>query len=207
MKEISQQVLEYALSIDFLEFGGLVFGLLAVYFLIKDNIWTWPSGIIYVLISFVVFWKAKLYADFGLHIFFLVLNIYGWYYWITGAKDKRSVKLPITRIPPGWWPVLIGLSFLGILLMGWLLSKTDASVPYWDSATTVLSIFGMWLTARKKIENWHFWLVVNVLASGIYIYKEIYFYTILYMIYIGMAIAGYISWKRIMALEQQESGR
>jgi nicotinamide mononucleotide transporter len=155
----------------------------------------------------VVFWKAKLYADFGLHVFYLVLNIYGWYYWVAGAKKtEESDKLPITQIKRSWWLWLTIGSAISIVIMGGLLSQTDASVPYWDSTTTVLSVIGMWLTARKKLENWHFWLIVNILSSGIYIYKEIYFYTALYLIYIGMAVAGYLSWRKIMISEHLKPG-
>jgi len=205
MGEVLRQILEYASKIDFLEAGGLIFGLLCVWFLIKDNILTWPSGIIYVLISFVIFWRTKLYADFGLHFVFLALNIYGWYYWIKGGREKEAKSIvPITTINSNWWIVLIGSSAISIYIMGKLLSMTDAAVPYWDSTTTVLSIAGRWLTARKKIENWHFWFVVDVIATGVYVYKEIYFYALLYLLYIGMAVAGYLSWKKIMNLERAQ---
>ena len=80
--EILREIWFYIGQIDWLEAGGLFFGLACVILLIKENIWTWPMGIIYVLISFVIFWQTKLYADFALHFVFLVLNVYGWYYWL-----------------------------------------------------------------------------------------------------------------------------
>ena len=95
MQNFWSEVVGYASQIDFLEFFGLVFGLLAVWYLIKQSILTWPAGIIYVLISFVIFWKIQLYGDLILHIFFLVLNIYGWYYWLRGKKImKKNYLLP-----------------------------------------------------------------------------------------------------------------
>ena len=97
MQEFWDGITTYAVQINFLEFLGLIFGLLAVYFLIKESILTWPSGILYVLISFIIFGQQKLYGDFILHIFFLVLNIYGWYYWIAGKK-KNEKELPITKV-------------------------------------------------------------------------------------------------------------
>lgn len=200
MNEIINTVIEYVQNIALLEFLGLVFGLLAVYFLIVENIWTWPTGLTYVFISFVIFWKAKLYADFGLHIVFLILNVYGWYYWVYGKK-QNEVELPVTLTSRKLLIALSLISFIGIFLMGALLNTyTDASLPYWDSATTMLSFVGMWLTARKKLENWHFWFVVDVLATGIYIYKGIYFYAILYLIYVGMAVSGYLIWKKSMSI-------
>ena len=196
-----ESMTQYLLGIDFLEASGLVFGLLAVYFLIKENILTWPSGIAYVLVSFVIFARERLYADFGLHVVFLVLNVYGWWFWRNGDRSKDNE----VRITQTSRVVLISLwivSIAGIFTMGFMLNRyTDAALPYWDSSTTVLSLTGMWLTARKKIENWHFWFIVDVLATGIYFYKGIYFYATLYLIYIGMAVIGFVTWKRTMKLQ------
>lgn len=199
---ILKEVLEYVVQINWLEAAGLVFGLLAVYYLIKENILTWPAGIIYVLISFVIFYQVKLYADLMLHVFFLVMNIYGWYYWIYGKKRGKD-NVPVTTTRPRVLITLIVISIAGVALLGTLLSSyTDASLPYWDSSTTIFSLTGMWLTAKKKIENWHFWFVVDVLATGIYLYKGIYFYAFLYMVYIGMAVSGYLHWKKSLVKQQ-----
>src|SRR5690606_10600932 len=149
-----KDILEYAKEMNLLEAAGLVFGLLAVYYLIKENILTWPAGIIYVLISFVIFYQVKLYADLILHIFFLFMNIYGWYYWINGRKNGNA-EVPVTITSNQTLIKLVLLSALGIGVLGYSLSNyTDASLPYWDSTTTILSLTGMWLTAKKKIENW-----------------------------------------------------
>ena len=197
MKAILDSIVEYAFSIGTLEFLGLIFGLLAVYYLIKQNNLTWITGIMYVLVSFVVFWNAKLYADFGLHVIFLILNIYGWYHWTHPGEETE--ELPVTKAPSKVLTFTVVGSILGVLFLGYLLdSQTDASLAYWDSTTTVLSIFAMWLTARKYLENWHIWLVVDVLAAGIYVYKEIYFYALLYGVYIIMAIIGLKKWQRSM---------
>ena len=192
------EIIAYASGLKLLELAGLVFGLLCVWFLIKQNILTWPMGIIYVIISFVIFIQAKLYADFVLHIFFLILNIYGWYNW-AGPVNNTASQLPVTRVKGLHLAGLLVLSIIGIIVSGKLLvGFTDASIPYWDSTTSILSVTAMWLTAKKKIENWVLWLVVDVLATGIYYYKGLYFYCILYLVYIGMAVAGYISWRRSM---------
>jgi nicotinamide mononucleotide transporter len=212
MQQFWEELSIYAVQIDFLELSGLVFGLLAVFFLIKENILTWPSGIIYVLISFVIFWQQRLYGDFILHVFFLVLNIYGWYYWIAGRK-KDEEELPITTTSSSLMIKVLAVSGLGILLFGYFLDSIHliwpelgkAAVPYWDSTTSILSVMGMWLTARKKIENWYFWVVVDVLATGIYIYKGIYFYATLYGIYIFLAVVGYLAWKKSMETTKMQS--
>ena len=200
-----QEVVRYASGIKLLEFTGLVFGLLCVWFLIRQNILTWPAGILYVLISFVVFIKAKLYADFVLHIFFLVLNIYGWYYWVT-PQNETERGVPVSNTKGNVMLALLLSSAVAIFISGKLLTTfTDASVPYWDSTTSILSIAAMWLTAKKKIENWIIWLIVDILATGIYYYKGLYFYCILYLAYIGMAVAGYLSWRKSQQLSMVEA--
>ena len=192
------EAINNASEFNLLGFAGMVFGLLCVWFLIKQNILTWPTGIVYVLISLVIFIKAKLYADFILHVFFLALNVYGWYYWVTSANRSEG-QVPVTRTKGLQMAGLLILSVVGAYVSGRLLiAFTDASLPYWDSATSILSISAMWLTAKKKLENWIIWLAVDVLATGIYYYKGLYFYCILYLVYTGMAIAGYLSWHRSM---------
>jgi nicotinamide mononucleotide transporter len=191
-----REIIEYAGAINVLELIGLASGLLAVFWLIRQNILTWPAGIVYVIVSLAIFWKERLYADLLLHIFYLFLNIYGWYYWIYGKKSGEQ-QLSVGTTPAAVLLPLVLLSIVGTLAMGYLMKRyTDAALPYLDSATTVFSFAGMWLTARKKIENWYFWFIVDLLATGIYFYKELYFYALLYLIYIALAVSGYIVWKK-----------
>ena len=174
-------------------------------FLIKESIWTWPAGIAYVIVSFVVFWNARLYGDFILHIFFLVLNIYGWYYWVRGKKDENP-SVTITHSSVKQSIIFLSFTIIGIFAFGQFLINIPsmfegvepAALPYWDSTTSILSVTGMWLTARKKIDNWYYWFAVDIIATGVYFYKELYFYSFLYFLYIGMAIAGYLAWKKTM---------
>ncbi|WP_421977896.1 nicotinamide riboside transporter PnuC [Roseivirga seohaensis] len=205
LNDIWQDIISYAQGISVWELSGLIFGILAVLFLIKESVWTWPAGVAYVLVSFFVFWEARLYGDFILHIFFLVLNIYGWYYWTKGKKgDQPDVLISHTSAKRGIF--LIAITFVGIFLFAQFLinipnyfeGMEPAALPYWDSTTSILSVTGMWLTARKKIDNWYYWFAVDVLATCIYFYKELYFYSFLYFLYIGMAIAGYLAWKKTM---------
>ena len=193
------------MELDLWGIAGLVFGLLAVYFLIKESIWTWPSGILYVLVSFVVFWQARLYGDFLLHVFFLVLNVYGWVYWTKGGTAQDH-SVPITHSSSRSMLLVFMATIVGVFVFArFLMAIPDMfegvdppALPYWDSTTSVLSVAGMWLTARKKIDNWYYWFIVDVLATGIYFYKELYFYSLLYLVYVGMAVAGYLAWRKTM---------
>lgn len=205
LNEIWQEIVTYSSQINLWELTGLIAGLLAVFFLIKESSWTWPFGILYVIVSFIVFWGARLYGDFLLHIFFLVLNIYGWVYWTKG-DDGEKPQLTITHSSTKSMLWSFAATIIGVFVFAELLKAIPSifegvdppALPYWDSTTSILSVTGMWLTARKKIDNWYYWFVVDVLATGIYFYKGLYFYSLLYLVYIGMAVAGYLAWKKTM---------
>lgn len=199
----------YFTNMSTLEAMGLIFGLLCVYFLIKENILTWPCGIIYVLLSFVVFWQSQLYGDFLLHIIFLILNIYGWYTWVN-SKGQNDEGLVVTKNSTKENILQLSITAIGILLFAqllihipsWINGMAPAALPYWDSTTSVLSVTAIWLTTIKKIDNWYYWFVVNILAVGIYYHKELYFYSLLYFIYIFLAVAGYLAWRKSMTATQ-----
>ena len=184
---------------NWLEATGLVSGLVCVLLLIRQNIWNWPIGLLYSLVSVVVFYRSRLYADLALHVFYIVMNAYGWYYWGFAKRSPQQLELPVTRTPARVGFTLLLAVVLATAAMGWTLaSRTDAAVPYWDSATTTMSFAAMWLTARKHIENWIVWLVVDVIATGIYLFKGLEMYALLYGVYIGMAVAGWWAWRAVM---------
>jgi len=196
--ELLANIAGYFLASPF-ELVGLVSGVLCVWLLIRQNIWTWPIGLLYAFVSVFVFYRTRLYADVLLHLFYVGMNAYGWYYWLSGGEKRRRSEtldsLPIAFTPAAAWLPIVGLTAGGIVALGWLFSTyTDADLAYWDGATTAMSFTAMWMTARKYIENWALWLVVDVLATGIYLYKGIELYAILYGVYIAMAIWGWRSW-------------
>jgi len=192
-------LLQQLAAMDWLEACGLVSGLLCVWLLIRQNIWNWPIGLVYSLVSLVVFYRARLYADLGLHVFYCVMNAYGWYYWLRGARPASESELPVTRIPHTTAVSLAVVVVVATWVSGYTLSThTDAAVPYWDSATTMMSFGAMWMMARKHIENWVVWLVVDVIATFIYLHKDLELYAVLYGVYIAMAVAGWWAWRRTM---------
>jgi nicotinamide mononucleotide transporter len=187
------------LAMEWLEFAGLVSGLVCVWLLIRENVWTFPIGLVYAFVSVAVFVEQRLYADVVLSAYYVLMNGYGWWYWLYGGSRDVADDLPPRNISRQAIVSLSGLSAVGIAAMGWFFaSQTDADLPYWDSATTVLSFVAMWMTARKFVENWIVWLIVNVIATAVYGYKGIDFYALLYAIYFGMAIMGWRAWRRSM---------
>ncbi len=184
-------------SLQWLEFIGLVSGLLCVWLLIKENIWTFPIGLVYAVVSVVVMARANLYADTLLNFYYVVMNGYGWYYWSYRGTRSIDDTLIVTNMPLRIGGVLTVLVVVGTVVMGWLLdTRTDADLAYWDSLTTTMSFAAMWMTARKYIENWIVWLVVDVIATIMYVVKGLDFYAVLYGVYLAFAVWGFLAWRR-----------
>ncbi|MCH7742667.1 MAG: nicotinamide mononucleotide transporter [Proteobacteria bacterium] len=198
------ELYEQLVAINFFELAGLLSGLLCVWLLIRQSIWTWPIGLVYSLVSLVVFMQTKLYSEFGLHIYYAVMNAYGWYYWSRADAQDSSGSLPVTRINRVTGYILLALVALGIpLLAELMLQFTDTDMAYADSTITIMSFSAMWMTARKLIENWYVWLLVDIIATIVYIIKGIELYAVLYCVYIGMAVAGLIAWRATLVARER----
>lgn len=187
---------------------GFVSGVICVWLLIRENVLTFPLGLLYSLVTVVVMVDAKLYADVLLNVYFVLMNAYGWFFWLRGGAERRQSgqlagddQLLIATLKPSSWLPLLAVIALGTALLGaYFDNYTDADLAYPDSFTTVLSFVAMWLQARKYLETWWLWLVVNVLSVVLYAIKaqqsaDLYFYMALYCIYTGMAIAGWRTWR------------
>lgn len=198
------ELYEQLVAFNLFELAGLVTGLLCVWLLIRQSIWTWPIGLIYSLLSLVVFFQAKLYSEFALHIYYAVMNAYGWYYWSKADPADNSLVLPVTRINRVTGYALCGVVVFCIPLLAELMQRfTDSDMAYADSTITVMSFAAMWMTARKLFENWYVWLLVDIIATALYVIKGIELYAVLYCVYIGMAFAGLFAWRRALIAREQ----
>jgi nicotinamide mononucleotide transporter len=177
-----------------LEIIGVITGLLCVYLAAKNIIWNWPLAIISVIIYIFIFFEAHLFADMGLQVYFLVVNIYGWYFW--SKKPTTDEKVPVMRIARKE-TLLSGLAIvLFTFLLGSVLKYTSASFPYLDSFCAACSIVAQILMARKVLENWLIWVFVDVIYVGVYIFKDLHLTALMYAIYVAIALMGYIDWKK-----------
>ncbi len=194
-----------------LELLGTVVGIIYLWLEYRASIYLWIAGIIMPAIYIFIYYDAGLYADFGINIYYLLIALYGWVAWKTGfrlsgkkcGKEQQSGELPISRTPKQSWYKIIAMYIAAQLFIYWILiSYTDSTVPIADSFTTALSIVGMWMLARKYIEQWWVWCIVDVASSALYIYKELYLTAALYAVYAIIVIFGYAKWKRMMQYEQ-----
>ena len=182
-----------------LEIIGTLVGLVYLWLEYKASIYLWIASIIMPAIYIFVFYEAGLYADFGINVYYEMAAIYGWMMWKYGGKNKEEQELPITRMPIRSWLKAGIVCLVAHFFIGWILvNYTDSNVPWWDAFTTALSIIGMWMLARKYLEQWLVWIVVDVVCVGLYIYKDLYFTAGLYALYTVIAVFGWLNWKKLM---------
>lgn len=182
---------------------GTILGFIYLILEFRTSVWMWVVGCIMPAIYVVVLYKAGIYADCGMEVYYLLAGIYGLIIWLRG-KTETGTKVSIGHTPRKLWPRLSLLFvILFVAIAAFLRECTDSRVPYIDSFTTTLSIIAMWMLSRKYIEQWWVWLVVDAVSSGLYIYKGIYGRSILYAIYTIMAIYGWYTWQK--KLKQQEA--
>ncbi len=177
------------------EIIAVVLGLISVYLVTRQNVWCYPLGIVSVFIYIFIFYEVKLYADMGLQVFFIVLQAYGWYEWLYGGEGKTELNVNWGTKKIYFYSAVFTVA--ATALLGYILHRlTDASLPYVDSFLAVLSMVAQWMLAKKYIENWILWVIVNIGSIGMYAFKGLYFTTFLYVVYFGLAILGYKEWKR-----------
>lgn len=187
-----------------LEVLGFLIGLLYLWWEYHADSRLWFASIVMPAISMWIYLHKGIYADFAINIYYFVIAIYGYLAWTRSNRNgtaghKKGNGLPITHMPNrmiamggaafvALWSVLyFGLRFL-----------TDSTVPIADAFTTALSIVAMWMLARKYLEQWLAWIAVDAVCVGLYVYKGIYLYAVLYAIYTIIAVVGYGNWRRIM---------
>lgn len=175
------------------EIFGAIFGFLSVYFTIRQNIWCWYFGLLQVTLYCFVFYTSKLYSDMILHVIYIFLQFYGLYNWKYGGSNKSILRVTVLTHTMFW----IGLTVLVTALLGYVMqTKTDASFPYEDAFITVASLVAQYLMIKKILQSWLFWIIVDVVAIIIYAYKDLYFTTVLYVLFLVMAVMGYLEWKK-----------
>jgi len=181
------------------EWLGVSFGILQVWFSRQNKSINYIFGIIGILISVYVLFHAKLYAEILLHLYYLIMSIYGWIYW----KYSSDVAAPITHCEPKEWWIVGGICALGFLLFYFgLVHLTDSDVPFLDSAVSCTAWAGMWLLAKRKIENWILLNISNLMAIPLLIHKGLFLYSGLTLFLFVMAFSGYFNWRRIISEER-----
>jgi nicotinamide mononucleotide transporter len=178
-----------------LELISFVLSVLTVLLNIRRNHWAWLFAIIASATYGVVFFNARLYGDMALQLVFIVVSVWGWYSWLHGGAQRQA--LGVTRLDrAGWIASLIGWAAGFVLLAYFLKTWTDTDVPHADGFLTAGSLLGQLLLSRKKVENWHVWIAVDILYVGLYLYKHLVLTAVLYGLFVLMAVVGLRAWSR-----------
>jgi len=187
------------MEFSLIEMIGACIGLIYLYLEYKASFWLWSAGILMSLFYIVIFYYSKFYADMGIYAYYLGANIFGLAVWKRRARTHNETEAysGIAHFPRSYiWPAA------GIMLLFWaalwlLLNRlTDSPVALGDSFTTALSIIAMWLMARKYMEHWWLWFIINIVSSGLYFWKGLYPTGLLFIIYAVVSVLGYYRWKQ-----------
>ncbi len=193
------ELIEFFTADRIMEIAGLAVGLAYLYFEYHANRLVWLMSVIMPMISLFIYYRAGIYADFAINIYYLLIAVYGYIVWTFGLKRKKREPLPVTHMPLKYYAAAIVALIAIFAFLAWgLVSFTNSNVPYWDAFTTALSIVAMWMLARKYAEQWIAWFIVDAVCVGLYFYKGIYFYSALYSVYTVIALFGYRKWLRLM---------
>lgn len=184
---------------SWLERLSVIFGIIQVLLSKNNKVSNYFFGILSITLSMYVLFGAKLYAEIALNMYYLIMSIYGWWYWTTNkvAKDR-----PISSCSKTEWQVVGAIVFGGFFLFYFILKGiTDSDVPMWDAWVTSTAWAGMWLLAKRKIENWILLNISNFFAVPLLIHKDLYLFAALTSFLFIVAIFGFLKWKKIMRLQ------
>ena len=187
-----------------LELTGTLVGLIYLWLEYRASVWLWAANIVMPLIYIFVYYDSGFYADMGINVYYLVASLYGWIMWRRGRDNGK--ELPISHTPRREI-ALMGSVFAVLMLGIWLIliNFTDSTVPLGDTFTTALSVVALYMLAKKYVEQWLVWIVVDVVCAALYIYKGLYPTAILYLLYSVVAWFGYCRWLKMMKNDESLS--
>lgn len=193
---------DFFTQLTWLQAIGTTFGVVQVLLARKNNIDNYLFGIVAILISLWVLYQSKLYADIILNLYYLVMSIYGWFFWKFGKEKEET--------PISYSSKLEHLKAIGIVLVCftgmsyWLRFHTNSDVPLWDAGVSAFAWAGMWLMAKRKMENWIFLNISNAISIPLLIYKELYIYAGLTIFLFIVGTSGYFKWRKIVKNHNRE---
>lgn len=174
---------------------AVALGLANIMLIVRRSPWNYPFGIAMVVLYARIFWDARLFSDAGLQVFFLVVQLYGWLNWIRHRESDGTVI--VRELGPPHRLAWVAASLL--IALGWgavMAQFTTASLPYWDAAVAMLSVAAQLLMTWRYVENWWWWIAVDVLSVGLYAAKGLWLTSGLYTVFLVLAVVGLLQWRR-----------
>lgn len=185
-----------------LEAAGVLFSVLYLVLAIREDLWCWPAAFVASALTVIVMFGAHLYAEAALNVFYAAMAVYGWYQWRYGGRHQGADELPISVWPLRAHAWAIGGSLLLAAVVGFALSRyTAAAFPYLDAFVTVASVVTTYMVAKKILENWLYWFVIDSLSVYLYWQRELYLYVGLFGLYLVLVVIGLARWRRAWRAE------
>lgn len=193
---------EFLSNLTWLQGLGTLFGIVQVILARQNNIHNYLFGIVAILMSMWVLYQSALYADILLHLYYLIMSIYGWFYWKYG---RQKAEAPISGSTKDEHFKAFGIVLGCFALMSyWLSFHTDSDVPIWDALVSAFAWAGMWLMAKRKLENWVYLNISNIISIPLMVYKELYIYAGMTVFLFIMGTSGYLKWRKLMKNENRQ---
>jgi len=184
-------------TINLFEVVAMLITVWSIWLATKENIWYYPTGLVALLMYTWIYFDARLYAESLLQIVCFALMVYGWYEWLHGGANKK--ELPVSKTPRWAWTAGIVAGLLGSAMTIWIqFHYTDNPNPFVDSSLLAWSLVAQWMTARKWIESWVLWLVINTISIPLYVVRGLWPTVVLYIALWILAILGYREWRRTL---------
>ena len=193
MTETLSVMAEQFLQNSLLELTAVVFAILYLLLAVRENILCWAAAIVSTLIYLFIFWEVNLYMESGLQIYYIAMAVFGWYQWRQADNTTNALQVSTWSLSQHCMALtsIAALTFLSGYLLN---SGTDAQLPFLDSFTTWASVVTTFMVARKILENWIYWLVIDSVSIYLYLDRELYFTALLVAVYIVIIFFGWFSW-------------
>ena len=180
-----------------LEIIAVIFGFLSVWYSKQNNILVYPTGIVSTLIFVYLLWQWELLGDMMINAYYFSMSIYGWYIWTRKVDPTHYTPITSTTTREKYQSVFIFIAtLLFVFAVYEYFDKWNNWTAYVDTLTTAIFFVGMWLMARRKLENWIYWIIGDLISVPLYFYKGLIFTSLQYLIFTIIAIYGYKAWKR-----------
>ena len=197
LQEIWKELVENIKHTRALEWVSTVSQVVSVWYARKNNVLVYPTGIIGVLIAAWLYFDSAVYADGSLNIYFFLMSVYGWYNWVQ-KKDETHYTYPVKWCTKSQLSVGIVFFIFSWGLLWWVLAKfTNSNTPVLDSLVSSSAITAMWWMAKRKVENWLAWIFSNIIAIPLNFYKHFYLFTLMYVLFLVLALWGFLEWKKL----------
>ena len=193
------QYSEYSITHTLLELFAVIMNIFSVIYAKRNSILVYPTGLIGTGIFVYILYNFSLLGDMIINFYFVLMSIYGWYYWAQKKDGQTLNNVSRTSIKEYYFILILGItSLLSIYLVYNFYDKWDSWTAYVDTITTAIFFIAMYLMARRKVESWIFWIIGDLITIPLYFYKGLTISSIQYLIFLILAILGYISWKKIL---------